>query len=161
MADRSRPSTCRSSPEVTKAITSWLMPLAAYPNLAAAAPDAALGAGRTGDGLGPVAAEPGEEPIAAGDAAVSPFVEVEADGAPLSPSDGEAAGGAGHTSPQATATIVRTARRTARWSRRASTVTAGGGYRDWPGSAAIRRSAHPAMRIRHPSVTGPPRILCA
>jgi GT2 family glycosyltransferase len=89
----------------------------------------------------------GEEPKSPGpgDAAGGPIgtdwpaaLEAVADGPPLAGDGGPDAGAVGDTVPQATATTDRTARSAARRSGRSGwTVTAEGGYRDWPEPAAL------------------------
>lgn len=135
MADRSMPSTCLSSPDVTKAMTSWLIPFAAKPNLAAvAAGNEGTGAGRAGEGLAAPSPDAAGEP-AGTDAPASPGAE--ADGPLLAFDAVSVAGAVGDTSPQATAMAITIARTAARRSRgRGSTGTAGGGYRDWPSAVA-------------------------
>jgi hypothetical protein len=133
MADRSMPSTCLSSPDVTKAMTSWLIPFAAKPNLAAiSGGNEGTDAGTAGEGLAPAPPDAAGEP-ARSDGPAVPGADADGlllafDGVPV-----------GDTSPQATARAVTTARTAARRSReRALTVTAGGGYRDWPPAVPTR-----------------------
>jgi len=139
MADRSMPSTCLSSPDVTKAMTSWLIPFAAKPNLAAvAAGNDGTGAGRAGEGLVAPSPDAAGEPAGTDGPAIP---DADADGPPLA-FDGVSVG---DTSPQATAMAVTTARTAARRSRgRALMGTAGGGYPDWPPAVAIRAAARGA-----------------
>ena len=93
--------------------------------------DDGTGVGRAGEGL----AAP--SPDAAGEPAGTDGPAIPDAGALLTADGGPVGGAVGDTSPQATATAISTARTAARRSRgRGSTVTAGGGYRDWPPAVA-------------------------
>ena len=118
-------------------MTSWLIPFAAKPNLAAvAAGNDGTAVGTAGEGLAAPWSDVAGEPVGTDDPTPP---GAEADG-PLLALDGRpVAGAVGDTSPQATATANTTERAVARRSRgRTVTGTAGGGYRDWPSAVAIR-----------------------
>ncbi len=120
------------------------------------APGEGIAVGTAGEGL----AEPpfDAEPIASG-GPETPAAEADEAGGPPLGGAGAADVGSGATWPHATATAVRTARRPARRSRRAWTVTARGGYRDWPTAVTDRAilwvhdalAAYP-LRVTRPHV---------